>query len=60
MKMKVVAVLTTVAASLVLPAAVTVARADPPRNEIYAHALDIELGKVKPKKYEQPLSGGVV
>ena len=35
-------------------------RADDPTNRVLAHAKDIELGNVQPKKYEQRVSSGAV
>jgi hypothetical protein len=36
------------------------ARADSPKNNILARALDIELGRVQPRPHEQKLSSGVM
>lgn len=36
------------------------ARADSPKNNILARALDIELGRVQPRPHEQKLSSGVI
>ena len=36
------------------------ARADSPKNNVLARALDIELGRVQPRPHEQKLSSGVM
>lgn len=48
------------ALGLFVPQTTTPARSDPPVNQIVAHALDIEFGRVKAAKYEQHLSSGVM
>jgi hypothetical protein len=60
MRSKFIAVFLVVTILVVSLVAVPTARSDSPKNNILAHALDIELGKVQPKKYEQPLSAGVM
>ncbi len=60
MKTKFIAALLAVTILVISLVAIPTARSDSPKNNILAHTLDIELGKVKPKKYEQPLSEGVM
>jgi hypothetical protein len=60
MKSKLITVFLAVTILVISLVAVPTARSDSPKNNILAHALDIELGKVQPQKYEQPLSDGVM
>ena len=60
MKAKLFTLVLVVTILMVSLVAVPNARSDSPKNNILAHALDIELGKVQPEKYEQPLSAGVM
>jgi hypothetical protein len=60
MKTKFMAVFLIVTVMVISLVAVPYARSDSPKNNILAHALDIELGRVQPQKYEQPLSAGVM
>jgi len=60
MKSKIVALFLFVAILVTLQVAVPSAQSDSPKNDVLAHALDLELGNAQPQKYEQPLSAGVV
>jgi len=59
-KTKLITVFLVVTILVISLVAVPTARSDSPKNNILAHALDIELGNVQPQKYEQPLSSGVM
>ena len=60
MKTKLIVVVLVVTVLVISLVAIPPARSDSPKNDILAHALDIELGKVQPQKYEQPLSSGIM